>query len=571
MLNEGQLGTNSKQILNRSGESVPNKLIGQANECFVSIDGIRTSALLDTGSMVSSISETFWKNNLNSELHPMSELLTIHGAGGHCLPYLGYIESSFQIYGSNNSENSYPFLIVPDTIYNSSTPVLVGTNILKPIRDDLIRSLGVQFIQKSDLPISLQVALRTIVIQERHMRRSNGVFGVVKMDSVTVVPGQKSMFVEGFTRLTIPVSSRVAYLQPVSNLPAGIEITPGLVSMDNNMHKVNFEICNHSSQPIRLQSGAIVCELQETSVEDPETQDLSRHQFLQQFPLEGLDEHQTKVVETLLWNWRRVFSHGSFDIGCTDICRHRIDLNDEIPFKDRCRRIPPSMFEEVRKHLKEMLDIGVIEESNSPWSSNIVLVRKKDGSLRFCMDYRKLNRRTIRDCFELPRIEEILDVLKGSSWFSTLDLCSGYWQMKVEEEHKERTAFSAGPLGFYQFKCMLFGLTNAPSSFQRLMQEVLGELHLKISVAFLDDVNVFANSFENQCVNLEKVFQKLLVANLKLKPSKCKFFKRKLVYVGHTVSEEGIQCNKEHIEAIINYPIPTNVDELRRFLGLASY
>jgi dUTPase len=261
---------------------------------------------------------------MNSELHPLNEILTIQGAGGHNLPYLGYIEANLKIQNSKDSENPYLFFVVPDTTYNKTTPVLVGTNVLKPIKDRLNTKLGVQYIQRSDLPVSLQVALQNITIQERHMRRSNGVFGIVKMDSSIVVPSQKSLFVEGYTRLTIPVSSRIAYLQPLTNLPDGIEITPGLVGIDNNMHRVEFEICNHSDRPVRLQSGANMCELQVAQVEDPETHDLTKEQFSQQFTFEELDQNQKEIAHNLLWKWRNIFSHSSLDLGCTDVSKHRI-------------------------------------------------------------------------------------------------------------------------------------------------------------------------------------------------------------------------------------------------------
>ena len=140
--NEGQLGTYSRQrpknIDQEKSDSIPSSLIGQANECSVSVDGVTTKALLDTGSMISSISESFWRNNLNSELHPLSELLTIHGAGGHNLPYLGYIETALEIQNIDHTNKIYPFLIVPDTTYSKLTPILVGTNILRPIRENLL-------------------------------------------------------------------------------------------------------------------------------------------------------------------------------------------------------------------------------------------------------------------------------------------------------------------------------------------------------------------------------------------------------------------------------------------------
>ena len=165
------------------------------------------------------------------------------------------------------------------------------------------------------------------------------------------------------------------------------------------------------------------------------------------------------------------------DLGRTDKVKHSIKLDDYMPFKERCRCIPPHQYEEVKQHLKEMLEIGAISESKSPWASAVVLVRKKDVSLRFCIDLRKLNARTVKDAYSLPRIEETLDCLNGTQWFTSLDLKSG--QVELDEESKALTAFTVGPLGFYQCEYMPFGLTNAPATFQRLMESCLRDMHLK--------------------------------------------------------------------------------------------
>ena len=164
------------------------------------------------------------------------------------------------------------------------------------------------------------------------------------------------------------------------------------------------------------------------------------------------------------------------------------------PFKERYRRIPLHHYEEVKKHPKEMLEIGAIKKSNSPWASAVILVRKKDGSLRFCINLCQLNSCTIKDAYGLPRIDETLGCLGGSIIFTYLDLKSGYWQVEMDEMSKQLTVFTVGPLSFYECERMRFGLTNAPATFQRLMGSCLGDLHLNWFIIYLDYIIVFSKT-----------------------------------------------------------------------------
>ena len=178
------------------------------------------------------------------------------------------------------------------------------------------------------------------------------------------------------------------------------------------------------------------------------------------------------------------------------LVKHKIKLDNYTPFKERYRCIPPNVFEEVKNHLKEMIEVGAIRCSNSPWANAVVLVRKKDGSLRFCIDLRRLNARMIKDAYSLPRIDETLDCLGVAIIFTSLDLKSGYWQVEMDEESKALTAFTVGPLVFYECERLPFGLTNALVTFQCLMESCLGELHLNWCIIYLDDIIVFSKTPE---------------------------------------------------------------------------
>ena len=169
-----------------------------------------------------------------------------------------------------------------------------------------------------------------------------------------------------------------------------------------------------------------------------------------------------------------------------------------------------------------MLENGVIRRSTSPWSSPIVLVQKRDGSWRFCIDFRRVNAVTHKDAYPLPRIDSTLDSLSGAQFFSTLDLTSGYWQVEVAEEDKEKTAFSS-PQGHFEFNVMPFGLTNAPATFQRLMECTLAGLTPEECLIYLDDVIVYSSTFDDHLERLKRVFQRLRQAGLRLKPEKCHF------------------------------------------------
>lgn len=275
-------------------------------------------------------------------------------------------------------------------------------------------------------------------------------------------------------------------------------------------------------------------------------------------------------IEKLLSDYQDVFSQGDHDIGRTNKVTHGIHTTCPAPIRQRPRRSPIGQREEVEKQIQDMLDRGIIKPSASPWSSPVVLVSKKDGSKRFCVDYRALNKHTVKDSFPLPRIDESLDYLAGAKYFCTLDLAAGYWQVPLDEDAKLKSAFVV-PGGLFQFEVMPFGLCNAPSTFERLMEAIFRGLQWKTLLIYLDDVIVFGSTVEEVIERLEAVLVRLRDAKLKLKPKKCHLFQTEVLYLGHVVSSNGISTDPAKTDSVRNWPTPTNPTDIRSFLGLASY
>ena len=284
----------------------------------------------------------------------------------------------------------------------------------------------------------------------------------------------------------------------------------------------------------------------------------------------GLQPPEMEQLRSLVAEFAHLFALDSTELGRTSITMHEINTGDSRPLRQPPRRIPFALRSKVDSLVEDMLSQGVITPSSSPWASPIVLVAKKDSSTRFCVDYRRLNAVTKLDVHPLPRIDDSLDLLAGTKYFSSLDLASGYWQVGMTEQSQEKTAF-ATYAGLYEFTVMPFGLCNAPATFQRLMEEVLRGLAREKCLIYLDDVLVIGRTYEEHLDNLREVFTRLSRAGLRLKPSKCNLVRCKVEFLGYIVSGGGISADPKKIRAVTEYPTPTDVRGLRAFLGLLSY
>ena len=545
---------------------VPVDLIGKAPEVIATVDNIELKALLDTGSQVSTLSFAAFRDHFSPEdLQSCGKLLRIEGVDGNSLPYHGFIECSISlpVDSSIAMSVSLPVLVVPDTKYNASVPLLLGTNFLSKIPKDFP-------LPATSMANAVRLAVSSLQLSAKQLEDSEGVFGDVCASSDISVPAHTGMLTRGLALVSIPIRQQLAIIQKIGS---EVPVMTGAVEISSGSIQVPVEIVNNSDFPISIRKGDQIARLSQASAhvpEAPKTIDNDKV-FLDSFNLDHLSEDEAGEMRTFLLRNKDVFALSTNEMGCTYVVEHRIELDDPTPFKDKARHIPPGAYDELKSHLAELLESGVIRESKSPFSANIVILHKRDGTLRHCVDYRKLNAKTIKDSYNIPRVDTLIDSLRGFCYFATLDLISGYHQVAMAPEHIERTAFSAGPFGFFEYARMLFGLCNAPSTFQRLMEKVLEGLNLVTCTVYLDDVVVFASSKEQSFERLKEVLNRVRLANLSLKPKKCKFLQQKIDFLGYTVSKDGIKCNQTHLEAVANWPAPTSVKEVQTFLGFTNF
>ena len=375
------------------------------------------------------------------------------------------------------------------------------------------------------------------------------------------------------------------------SLPLGTDVQTAYATLANGSHRVPVVLRNNTQDWLEIKKGVPIARMvtanaipkvthvlpaekphEQSTLTEAERQEL----LLEKLDLTGLEawpREQAEKACSLLKEYHDIFSLEKHDMGHTKATKHKIVLKDpDTPqFKERFCRIPPPQLEEVHAHLKMMLDAGVIRLSNSPWCNAVGLVRKKDRSLCFCIDFRRLNPLTVKDSHLLPRICETLESLAGVDHYSTSDMNSGFWQVPMDEESKQYTAFTLGSMGLYECKSMPFGLCNAPPTFQRLMLNCLGELNLTYCLIYLDDVIIFSRTEEEHLERMRVVFDRFREHGLKLKPSKCEVFKTEINYLAHHVSKRGVLPSKKNLEAIAQCPPSDTYTKVKSFVGLVGH
>ena len=597
----------------------PNRLyalFGPQSIARVTIEDQEHFALVDSGSQVDTATVQLARR-LGLKIKKLSNLakekVQIQGLGGEITTPLGYIEYNLKVHGVAGYNEDRVALIVPDqTVFAKKVPLIIGTStidrILHCTKEDEIGKLPMTWQRVRHARMWCAKQLLSDLGQQKYSNKGYGnllnIDEIVRTKHRTMVPAGMNLLVKGKTDLVLTGASMYVITEPLKKddrplLPSGLYVRPCITDYKTGSQSVSVELYNLTERNIYLEKNTPIARmsagdavpdrimmpgtmesLEEKEVSESKddkehlTPEQRRNKILEDLDLSGIDDWRPENKERaldLITEYNDIFSLQKGELGCTNLVEHRIELTDKTPFKERPRALPPGLIEEVRTLLAQMQDVGAIKHSQSAWSNAVVLVRKKDGSLRFCIDFRRLNEKTKKDAFPLPRIQESLDLLKDCAWFSTMDCNSGFWQVAMDPESKQYTAFTVGNLGFFECERMPFGLCNAPATFQRLMQNTLGELNFTMCLVYLDDIIVFSPTEEEHVFRLRKVFERLRQHGLKLKPSKCKFFQKEIDYLGHRVSQEGIQPNKEKIKAMAEQAPPKTVSGIRSFLGMASY
>ena len=507
-----------------------------------------------------------------------SKFVTLRAANGLEIPYIGYLEGNVEFLGFSVPQRV--ILVLKDTQKSSTTmqssapPCLLGMNVLAEIMGETTEEKGRKDSQESK-------------------KNDHNELGFVKIAGCGKIrlPARsiQTITVSGWCGRRL-ASDETILVEPLPDTTKGLIVLRAACTPKGGSFAI--KVVNVREEDIHLAPRSRIAKFCVGSVREPgeiemvsspiNSQEVivrqivaahassSKRHLQHDVDLPGCTNEQRDQVKQLFARYHDVFATAEDDVGYTDRVRHTITTTDEKPVAQTFRRLPPNQYVQVKEHIRDLLKKGIIKESSSPYASPVVVVKKKDGSLRLCVDYRRLNEKTKKDAYPLPRIEESLDALRGSKYFSTLDLASGYHQVAMDDKHQEKTAFIT-PFGLFEYTRMPFGLCNAPATFQRLMQTSMNDLVFQILLVYLDDILVYASSFEEHLHRLEIVLSRLREIGLKLNPEKCSFFKQNVKYLGHTVSAHGIATDDDKVSSVKNWPVPSTLKELRAFLGFASY
>ena len=570
-------------------------LVGKRCVIKCLFDETVVEALWDTGAQVSIISEQFLNDNFpQKKLKNVSELincpLNVTAANGTQIPYEGWVEIEFKL--KHNQETIIvPFLVTNEVM---DLPLVVYNVIEECIKSGISGpELACVFSRLSPADVcTLHDFIDSIEETDLCVVKTNKTDQVIKKGQILKVTCRLN---HG------PIDSAIPVLfEPdgVSKLPTGIVVSEALFTIKTGKSStVKIDVENVSQHdiilPKRTSLGRIqlVQSITPLDVKLKEPSELSSTvnsvvtnvnitisnepnipEHIRKIDLIGLNEEQRQSVLKLLSEEEDSFAKNDDDIGQIPDLNLDIKLTDQTPVQKNYVAVPGPLYPEVKAYIEDLLNRKFIRPSSSPYSSPVVCVRKKDQSLRLCVDFRALNQKTVPDRHPIPRIQETLDNLGGNTWFSVLDQGKAYHQGYVGESSQPLTAFIT-LWGLYEWVRIPFGLRNAPGAFQSFMENCIRGLRDDVCVPYLDDIIVFSKTFEDHLQNLQKVLRRLREHGVKLKPRKCKLFRKEVNFLGQIVSADGYKLDPDNIKALVHLQnsIPKTLGDVRRLVGLLGY
>lgn len=515
----------------------------------IHLNGHKVTAIIDSGAACTLISKDMWIIFKSEMKQPKSNKKWLNANGGQ----MNCIGSTYVTISIGKLEVNHKCSVIDGL----QSKVLLGTDFLAK------HGCIVDYIDRKLKMGSVQIPIKTRYQQED--------ICLVITNAIVLKANSESIH---YIKTNASLGSELL-VENISNNQSKIWVRDGLVMVKDN--KIPVIIQNKNSFNVTLAKNTTIAKMvsfnQIQLVESPYEENRNIKQYKKASELINWSkclQSNEWIIKTkkLIDKYDHIFSKHSADLGHFNKAKFDINTGQADPIKLRPYRVPYATVDNIDKMVDEMLQGGLISKSNSPWAAPIVIVKKKDGTDRFCIDFRKLNSVTSGDNYPIPLMEETLDKLRGAEIFSSIDLASGYWQIALHDNAKEKTAFITHK-GLFQFEVMPFGLKNAGAFFQRTMEQVLQDL--PNSSAYLDDVITASTNTHKHLEDLENLFKRIESANLKIKPSKCVFGASEIKFLGFQVSKSGIKPDQDKTRAVKTYPTPKNAKQIKRFMGFASY
>ena len=535
--------------------------------CQIDVEGVPTRFMADTGAEITLLpchhgAVTSFREKLKpTTVQPVT-------VDGKPIPLLGTLELTVKM---GELSGSVTFYVTSDP---GITPIL-GLDVMRRMQ-----RVEIDFTKGDKITFGPLSAPQPDIQKTPVIRKIS-----VNLLTDVVVPPRHEMIVQGCLKVKEPsefsqLDKETLLVEPTN---CDQDIVWGRSLGTVNKGVIPLRVCNSSRAPVNLHAGTTVGEAEvlpehpviavvsdEIMTAEAVDRGDSDKAIMDLVNRTNLPDKEKETVRQSLQRLQAVFSFDG-ELGRYEDQLFNINTGDAAPIRSMPRPVPHHKKIEVDRQLDEMLRRGLIKASNSAWASPILMVKKKDGSLRFCIDYRKLNDVTKHDSFPLPNIQDCLSSLSGQCYrFSSLDMASGYWQIGMDPESQEKAAFTTHR-GLFQPLVQPFGPKGGVAHFSRVMNSLLGSMQWKQLLIYLDDILVFGKDFEEHLQRLETVFATLIKANLKLKPAKCHLFQETVPFLGHVISPKGISPSGEKTNAVQSWPVPTTKDQLQSFLGLASF